>query len=87
MTNWRIKFNMSGLIRNDEITAIEKGKKIAKMIKGNGCFDWINPKIAKFFDSYDPDDDYEFAIFDNHIAELYDFADNNNIWLSSGKDI
>lgn len=87
MTNWRYKFNMVAVLHNDDMAVEDKAKKIAQMIENNRCFGRMVHSIQEFFESYDSTDDHDFALFDSWLADLYDFADSNLIWLSGGKDI
>ncbi len=84
---WHYKFDLGALINNENICPKCTGEKIAKMIRGHRCFNLIDPSIAKFFDNYDSSEDDDFVLFDHELDKLYDYADENKIWLSGGIDI
>ena len=83
MTDWKCKYDMRSLLDKD-IPPEVKAHSIAEMLKSHKCFADIDEETIQYFESWHPDYD-DIENFDWYLEDVYDYADANKIWLSSGR--
>ncbi len=85
MANWKQTLNISAewaLAKNHEITPQELARQIADKLK-NLKEDWQLEDIESQFEDFSGDEELTFNDFDYIMAELYDWADSNLVWIKT----
>ncbi len=85
MANWKQTLNISAewaLAKNHEITPQELARQIAVKLK-NFKEDWRLEDIIIWFEDFSEDEELTFNDFDYIMAELYNWADSNLVWIKT----
>lgn len=87
MANWKQKLDFSGFYKNDEFTIVQKAEKVAGLLLtlkiNDDAKEELEGIIERFNEVQYVDADDQIEDFDDCMAELYDFADSERIWINT----
>jgi hypothetical protein len=91
MRKWKHRIEFRHFWDNDEISIEEKGKLASKAIKRLEKHltedEWYDlEEIAEQFENVSDSDDDDFTVeddFNARMSDLYDWADSNDVWVST----
>jgi hypothetical protein len=77
MRNWKRTVNIKPVIFDDDMTVEEKGRTIALLLDAEPYFTgtFFSEEIA------DAGKEGDVEWFDSVLSDIYDFADDNDIWM------